>query len=111
MRETWKRIKEWLIKKLGGYTKAEYDALAGCVRTRYEFLPPQRMDVHVIRAEGEYAFPYAPPAEYMKDKLLVEIAKQAEPYVNWETSESYLDFLDHKKTIRASLRVLSYTDD
>jgi hypothetical protein len=100
MAEMWKRIKVWLIKKLGGYATDD-------VRVRHEFFPQQTKNIVVLRVEGTYLRHNAPPLEWMEGKLLEELAMQLKPHVLWEENENYTDYLEAKRTVRATVKVVA----
>lgn len=102
----WKRFKDWLIKKLGGYTKAEYDkeklhaplqfkaARAECV--------PVVAERFVIRARMDaYGPEYSDPYSEIKECLVQEIQQQIPAYIEFD----YLVRLD-QRCIRARLLVM-----
>lgn len=97
MAKLWKRIKNWIIKKLGGFTQDEF-----APTTRYEFIPTQK-DVITLCAEGECAYPYTPPAEFVKDMLCQELSKQLRPHVKWQRCD---DYFSGTHIIRATVRVV-----
>lgn len=97
----WAKFKNWLIKKLGGYTKWEYDDLS--LVTRYEVLSEQRKDIVQLRAEMSYDSFRTLPKEWVEDKLVGQLAEQMKPLVHWERSEDYCEM---KIGVRAGVKVV-----
>ena len=101
MAKIWNHIKDWLIKKLGGYTKAEYDIAAVA---RYEFIPPPEWNnIIKVCAEGKYHHFDEPPREWIESHLVEELAREIKPYVRWETN---IDYCDMMHNIRAIVKVV-----
>lgn len=104
MSEMWKRLKNWLIKKLGGYTKAEYDDCSRLPVERYVFRPaPVSRDVVTIRAEGRYNYFNKPPDDWLERKLAGELAAKMMECVRFECID---DPCRMETTIRATVRVV-----
>lgn len=101
MAKLWQRIKNWCIKKLGGYTKEEYGI--GPI-TRYEFIPQKTHGIDVLRAEAEFDSFNKPPTEWIEGKLLGELAKQMKSYVVVETCEDYCRM---RQKYRATVKVVA----
>ena len=100
MSKLWQRIKNAIIKKLGGFTKDEYGPI-----TRYEFLPPRTVNnVVVLRAEGTFSPMNNPPKEWIEEKLIAELARQMKPHVLWEHNDHYCDMT---RTFRATVTVVA----
>lgn len=100
----WEKVKCWLIKKLGGYTKAEYDDFSRFPGIKYEFLPPQTRDVVKLCAHGEFSCFDSPPPEWIENRLMDELARQMKPYVTLAWSEDYCKMT---KCVRAVVKVVS----
>ena len=101
MAKLWQRIKNWCIKKLGGYTKEEYGL--GPI-TRYKFIPQQTHGIEVLQAEAEFDSFYKPPTELIEDKLLGGLARQMKPHVVFETCEDYCGM---RQMVRATVKVVA----
>lgn len=102
MADLWQRIKNWIIKKLGGYTKKEYDFRP---IERFEFIP-QRLDsrnIITLRTEETLDIFRSVPHEWVEGRMLDELAKQMKPFVVWEFNDDYMDF---RKKVRASIKVV-----
>ena len=100
----WQKIKNWIIKKLGGYTKAEYENLSKRPVERFEFIPHPASNVVLLRTEGVVDTFYAPEKEWMEDKLVHALAQELRPYVRWTTCDDYCDM---KRTYRAEVKVVA----
>lgn len=104
MAEKWRRIKNWCIKKLGGYTKAEYDDMSRFPVERFEFIPrPDSKRIITLKAEASIDVIHSVPHDWVEGKMLDELAKQMKPFVVWEFCEDYMEF---KKKIRAYVKVV-----
>ena len=99
-----KKFKDWLIKKLGGYTKAEYDDFSRIPVCRYEFLPPQNNNIVTLSIEGEFSHFDDPPTEWIEDMLMAELARKIKPHVHWERGENYSTM---KTWVRAIVKVVA----
>lgn len=100
----WEKIKNWLIKRLGGYTKAEYDDSGRFPVTRYEVIQDQRKDVVTLQADMWYDAFSTPPSEWTEKQLIGELAMKIKPYVKWERSDDYCRM---KKGVRAVVKVVA----
>lgn len=97
MAKMWKRIKNYIIKKLGGYTKEE------CLTSvHYEFIPREQKII-TIHSSGTFAKYNTPPQDWIEDKLLMGIARRMKPYVRFE--EEY-DPITMAKTIYGYVKVV-----
>ena len=104
MAELWQRIKNWIIKKMGGYTKAEYDDMSRRPAERFVFTPqPDRRGIITLRTEATLDTYMSVPHEWVEGRMLDELAKQMKPFVVWEFSDDYMDF---RKKVRASVKVV-----
>lgn len=101
----WQKIKNWLIKKLGGYTKAEYDDFSRCPVTRFEILPERPKNIVRLHADVWFDPFSTPPREWTERKLLDALATQIKPYVHWENSEDYCRM---KRGVRAVVKVVDF---
>ena len=99
------KLKNWLIKKLGGYTKAEFDAWTNLPVERYVFTPaPVSRDIVAIRAEAAYALFNKPPEEWLERKLTGELAAKMKKYVRFESID---DPCRMETSIRATVMVVN----
>lgn len=98
-----KKFKDWLIKKLGGFTKAEYDDWTRVPVSKFEFIPNPMGDVVTICAEATYDLAYAPAPEWIEVTVLGTLANKIKPYVRMETNA---DFCRNQKTVRAYVKVV-----
>jgi len=106
MADMWKRLKNWLIKKLGGYTKAEVDALRYLTATyREPRVVAKSGEIVTLRTEAWFDHFNLPPAEWAKDKIAVSLAMKMKPYVRWEAKD---DHSGMKQSIRATVRVVKW---
>ena len=98
-----KRFKEWLIKKPGGYTKREYEIIADMPVAR---LSMEQYTTHTLKAERAIEYEYfddGTTKRQLKDALLLDLLKVVEPFIEIETSSlPYMDTI----FVRAVLRVL-----
>lgn len=101
----WEKIKNWLIKWLGGYTKAEYDDFSRCPVTRFEIIPDQPKNIVTLRAEMWFDHFSTPPTEWTEKQLIGELAMKIKPYVHWERSEDYCRM---KRAVRAVVKVVDF---
>ena len=97
------RFKNWIIKKLGGYTKAEYDNYARLPIDRFVVMPEQTRNVVTLRTEMTYDHFASPPSEWIEDRLCGELGRQIKPYVRLERGEDYCNMMT---TIRAYVKVV-----
>lgn len=102
----WTKFKTWLIKKLGGYTKAEYDKIAH-IPVHPPVLREVRSNVHTLRDEltvfRETERRYRKALE--KD-MVVKLAEALEPYVRFQVQNIWAQ--DSVK-LRAEVRVLDWS--
>ena len=97
------RPKNWIIKKLGGYTKAEYDNLSRFPIRHFEFMPPQRSNIVTLQTQGAFDKFNEPSQEWLENRVVCELAKQLKPYVTWEYEE---DCCRTNKIVRAAVKVV-----
>lgn len=101
----WIKFKNWLIKKLGGYTKAEYDAIAHIPMPK-PVIQEVRPNVHTLRDEltvfRETERRYRKALE--KD-MVVKLAEALKPYVRFQVQNIWAQ--DSVK-LRAEVRVLDW---
>ena len=98
------KIKNWLIKKLGGHTKAEYDDTSRFPITKFEFLPPaERHDVITLGAEAIFDYFRSDEADYIENRLIRSLSEQMKPYVNFVRED---DRMNLKSTIYAYVKVV-----
>ena len=95
------KLKNWIIKKLGGYTRAEYESRPV---DRFEFLSIKQNDIVTLQTEGEFDVFNEPPKEWLEDKLMGELAKKIKPYVMWDHAR---DCYRMKKFVRAAVKVVN----
>jgi len=81
------KFKNWLIKKLGGYTKAEYDMIP----IQRMVFQPEDLNVIALRAECTYDELRMPPQEWVENRLIENLAQQMKPYVTWEFCQNPMD--------------------
>ncbi len=99
-----KEIKNFIIKKLGGYTPEEYQCLNG---VHYEFLPrPISSNVRTLCASATYSLVNSVPQDWIEDKLIMILAKQIKPYVRFENE--YEEIV--RKTVHAYVKVVDDND-
>lgn len=98
-----KKFKDWLIKKLGGFTKAEYDDWSRLPVSKLEFIPEPMGDVVTLCADVTFNVAYAPPPDWIEATLCGALANKIKPYVRLETHD---DFCRDKKTVRAYVKVV-----
>lgn len=103
----WWKIKNWLIKRLGGYTKAEYDDFSRFPVTRFEVIPERTKNIVRLQSEAWFDSFSTPPTEWTERKLIGELAMQLKPYVHWEQSEDYCRM---KRAVRAVVKVVKFND-
>lgn len=101
-----KRIKEWAIRKLGGFTSGDCELLYG----------PFARTVHIVRHDvqtervyanlkiGKDMIPYI-TGDQIRKRLVSEIAGQIEPFVEFRCSQLEPPYYE-TATCRAKLTVL-----
>lgn len=95
-----KKLKNWIIKKLGGYTKEEFRAITD---VHYKFFPQNNRNIITLRANGYFGQYDSPPQDYLENRLIECIAKQLKHFVRWE--DAY-DPITQKRTISANIKVV-----
>ena len=96
-------LKNWLIKKLGGYTEKEFiERLVD----RFEVFTVTQRDIETLRVDVKFDLLNSPPQDWIEDRAVHELAKKIKPFVRWETCESYLYAMDMTKVVRAYVKVV-----
>lgn len=92
----WKRFKAWLIKRLGGYTKEEYDdwsripivrpAIVREVHRTAELRAAQIIGMEDLAAYRDLVDLRA------RERIVSELTTGMIPYIAWKSSENRQDF-------------------
>lgn len=94
----WKRFKNWLIKRLGGYTKAEYDDWSRFHIQRQIVRDVRRtVDLRVaktVRCEEFMALGKTQTELLVRRELTDALTKAAQPYIVWRQVELPTEFLE-----------------
>ena len=97
MKIIWLRPKNWLIKKLGGFTETEY-MFRPC-----RFIERRNGQVEMISAEGRYSLFLKPPEDFIEERLIYQLAQGLKPYAQWQRAE---DRERGEIKIRATIKVV-----
>lgn len=106
MSKTWIRFKNWLIKKLGGYTKAEFSDMTR-VQISHTGLALRRDTGKIVTLSADMSIDTIHPVsrEWIEGTLLVELLEQMKPFVEWESTEDHVKW--PQKSVRARIRVVN----
>ena len=92
-----KRFKNWLIKFLGGYTKAEYDTVRSIPIAESKIIAREVRRTEELRADrivglDEIAIRGQSGADiFAREDIVRELTRGAVPYIEWETEENRMD--------------------
>ena len=107
-----KRFKNWLIKLLGGYTKAEYDTVRSIpiaepkvivreVRRTVELCADRIVGLDEIATRGWSGADF-----FAREDIVRELARGAAPHIEWAVEENRMDM---SVRIRGRLTVMADT--
>ena len=91
----WKRICDWLIKRLGGYTKAEYDdwsripVAKPVIQERCHRVETLRAVQTIHMNDLSTAWDIDAAGIRAKEMIVRRLGLDLTPYVQWHTSECY----------------------
>ena len=102
----WKQVKNWLIKRLGGYTKAEYEI----VRMPHTQVKEVRRTVDLravrtVRFEEVKVVGQTQMEILVKKWLTQELIQSLQPYIVWRKTK-YPAELDFEMQVEATLTVV-----
>lgn len=105
-----KKIKNWLIHRLGGYTKFEYDLVNHhALQIQRNIVRPHNIEKVQVETrlgrmdlDPEYRLR---TVDYVKEQLRRELLRRLEPYIEFQTCEDDFDV-----AIRASVSVVRRED-
>lgn len=98
------KLKNYIIKKLGGYTEKEYRTINDI---HYEFIPQKTSNFITLLSRVEYFTDYPPPQDWVEDKLIMGLTQQIKPYVRFYNE---YDQMEMKKTVSAYVKVVDDND-
>lgn len=107
----WKRFKNWLIKRLGGYTKVEYDDWSRIPIVKPDLFSVDRCVGHTVKLHADrtvyfedvVARGWQEVERFTCAEITRELTNAALPYITWRKLKDPADF---KMRIEATLAVL-----